>query len=281
MAKAFDDLEEVRPPTGDNLMIVDALNLAFRYKHSKTKDFAESYINTVNSLAKSYSSSKIVIAADWGSSTYRMNLYPEYKGDRKEKFALQTEEEKEEFKEFFEDFEECLEACKEHFLVLRYKGVEADDIAAYITHHLPLPNVDDIWLISTDGDWDYLLKDNIHRFSYLTRKEYKLDTWNKMYPHEHMLGVKVLWGGKDNVQGIPGIGEKRASDLMKQFNGDVLELYASLPLPGTAKYIKSLNEHKERILLNVELIDKIEYCIPAIGQGNRTDIKLKLGEYLT
>ena len=48
-------------------------------------DFKEEYVRTVESLARSYDCSKIIIAADLGSSTYRKALYPEYKQNRKEK----------------------------------------------------------------------------------------------------------------------------------------------------------------------------------------------------
>ena len=57
--------------TEKTLMIVDALNLAFRYKHSGTKDFAEDYLRTIESLAKSYRAQHVIIAADQGSSSYR------------------------------------------------------------------------------------------------------------------------------------------------------------------------------------------------------------------
>ena len=46
----------------NTLMIVDALNLAFRYKHSGATDFAEDYLRTVVSLQKSYKAKKVILA---------------------------------------------------------------------------------------------------------------------------------------------------------------------------------------------------------------------------
>ena len=94
-----------KPIEGNNIMIVDALNLAFRFKHSGKKEFAQQYLDTVNSLARSYGARHIIITSDLGSSTWRLNLYPEYKGDRREKVANQSEEEKQEFKGSLADCE--------------------------------------------------------------------------------------------------------------------------------------------------------------------------------
>ena len=38
----------------NNLLLVDGLNLGFRYKQQSLFDHAAPYMNTVNSLAKSY-----------------------------------------------------------------------------------------------------------------------------------------------------------------------------------------------------------------------------------
>ena len=272
--KGIYELEMAKEPEGNNILIVDSLNLAFRYKHIKRTDFAEDYYRTVKSLAKSYGASNIILACDWGKSTYRKEIYPEYKADREAKVAEQTEEEKQEFMDFFEGFEKAMDYCKDSFTILKYKGVEADDIAAYLTHYVYSDFENDIWLISSDKDWDLLLRDNVHRFSYVTRKEYRLDNWDEYYeyPHDYALSIKVLVGGKDNVTGIPGVGAKRAQGLLTQY-GDAFDVHANLPLPGKAVYIKNTNEFGDNILRNIELIDKITYCTDAIGKDNVEDIK--------
>ena len=75
-----------------NLLIVDGLNVAFRWKHSRQLEFKHDYVRTVESLAKSYNCGNIIILAD-GGSTYRKRLAPDYKGNRAEKYAQQTEQE--------------------------------------------------------------------------------------------------------------------------------------------------------------------------------------------
>jgi hypothetical protein len=53
------------------VLIVDALNLAFRWKHQGRTDFRDQYVETVKSLANSYNCGRVIITADWGSSSYR------------------------------------------------------------------------------------------------------------------------------------------------------------------------------------------------------------------
>jgi hypothetical protein len=105
MTKTFEQLNQSDPKS---LMILDSLNLAFRYKHSKAVDFATDYMRTVESLQKSYKTKKLIIAGDMGASSYRKALYPLYKQNRKDKYANQTEEEAAEFEAFFEEVQVIL-----------------------------------------------------------------------------------------------------------------------------------------------------------------------------
>lgn len=254
------------------LLVVDALNLAFRYKHSGATDFAEDYLRTVNSLKKSYKASHVIIACDQGSSSYRKALSPEYKQNRKDKFAEQTDAEKAAFELFFEEFTNTLEHIQANtdYPVLRFPGVEADDIAAYIVSKKSSLPFDDIWLISSDRDWDLLVAPGVSRFSYVTRKEVTLDNWNTHYEFspEDYISIKCLMGDSgDNVLGVPGIGPKRAVALVSEY-GSCYDIAANIPLGGKYKYIQELNKCKNLLLLNYQLMDLVTYCADAIGEAN-------------
>lgn len=263
----------------NSTLIVDSLNLAFRWKHQGRSDFRYDFLTTVESLAKSYGCKRVLITADWGSSEYRKYIYPDYKQNRKDKFAEQTEEEKIAFEEFFEEYEATLEMLEEEdgFTVFRYKGVEADDIAAYIVKHKDKFDLGNIWLVSSDRDWDLLIQEGVSRFSYVTRKEVTADNWSEHYDvtPEMYISLKCLTGDKgDNVPGIPGIGPKRAAQLIEQY-GDALDIYNILPIESKYKYIQSLNENAEQLLRNYELMDLITYCEDAV-RANSIDIEGKL-----
>ncbi|NDC03965.1 MAG: hypothetical protein EBZ81_13575 [Betaproteobacteria bacterium] len=266
--------------TNKTLMIVDALNLAFRYKHSKAKDFAEDYLHTVESLAKSYRAQNVIIAADQGSSSYRKTIYANYKQNRKDKYEQQTEAEKLEFELFFEDFSKTLELLTEYYPVLKFQGVEADDIAAYIVAKQHRLQIDQIWLISSDKDWDLLIKPNTSRFSYITRKEITWENWTDHYTFEpeQYIHIKCLIGDSgDNVPGVAGVGPKRAQQLIEEY-GTTWDIINSIPISGKYKYIEAINQSKTQLMLNYQLMDLVTYCSDAIGTENckQIDETLKL-----
>ena len=253
-------------PTG-NLLIVDGLNVAFRWKHQNILDFKYDYIRTIESLAKSYKAGTIIVCADGGSS-YRKEIYPEYKANRKERYAEQTEQEAKEFEMFMAEFQDTLTLIKQKYPVFHFRGVEADDIAAYITLNF---DFDDCWLVSSDKDWDLLINDKVSRFSTVTRKETTVHNWDEHYDFEieDYITFKCLTGDKgDNVPGVPGVGPKRAVQLMEQY-GSVFDIYDACPIDGKYKYIQALNENAEQLLQNVELMDLMTYSGEAIGEENK------------
>ncbi len=274
---AFNFSDKITGSGRNATIVIDALNLAFRWKHQGRTDFCDDYVRTVESLARSYDCSNIIITSDKGSSSYRREISPEYKQNRKDKYAEQTEEEKQAFADFFEEFENTLEVLADKFPVLRYQGVEADDIAAHLVKNRKRYGLGDMWLISSDRDWDLLIDERVARFSYVTRKEVTIDNWHEHYDvtREEYISLKCLTGDKgDNVAGVPGIGPKRAQDLIRQY-GDAMDIYNSLPIDGKYKYIQSLNESGEQLLINYQLMDLITYCDDAIGSDNIADIRRK------
>lgn len=280
--KTFKQMASLDP---NRLMIVDTLNLAFRYKHANAVDFLESYMETVNSLRRSYNCEKLILAGDWGKSLFRKTIYPEYKANREEKNAEQTDSEREAFLAFLEEVGSILETYEEttEYPVLRFKGVEADDIAAYICKKRSKYNIHEIWLMSSDKDWDLLVAPDISRFSYVTRKEVTWDTWNEHYdyePEDH-ISIKVLQGDSgDNIKGVPGIGPKKAHELVKTY-GTAYDIIANLPIQSKYKYIANLNAFGgDNLILNYKLMDLVEFSEEAVGIENCKIIDSVLDAYL-
>jgi DNA polymerase-1 len=258
--------------------------LAFRYKHSGATDFATDYIRTVDSLKKSYKASHVIIACDQGSSSYRKALSPEYKQNRKDKQEQQTDAERAAFELFFEDFMQTIATIETttSYPVLRFQGVEADDIAAYIVSQKSKLSTDDIWLISSDRDWDLLVQPGVSRFSYVTRKEVTHDNWNTHYDFnpEDYISIKCLTGDSgDNVAGVPGIGPKRAVALVQEY-GSTWDIIANIPIAGKYKYIQELNQCRDTLMLNYQLMDLVTHCREAIGEDNLKSIDQTLQYYL-
>lgn len=241
-----------------------------RRKHSGAKDFVEDYIAVVKSLQKSYKAGNVIIACDEGSSAYRQALLPEYKQNRKDKYELQTPEEARAFEEFFEEFHRTMDEISGIFPVIKFPKCEADDIAAYVVTKYAL-NYDQVWLISSDKDWDLLVSPIVSRFSYVTRKEITYDNWSEHYDYncdEH-ISIKCLTGDSgDNIPGVSGIGPKKAQALVSQY-GTTYDIIACLPINSKYKHIANLNEFgADRLLLNYKLMDLVSYCDEALGEEN-------------
>jgi len=268
----------------DNLIIVDGLNIAFRWRYKKVPYYTNDYVKTVESLAKSYNCGNIIVLAD-GGSIYRKNLFPEYKANRKEKYKDQTDSEKKEFEVFMAEFANAFKRIEDKgHLVIRQGGLEADDLAAWIVGKKKEFGIGDIWLISSDKDWDLLIQDGVSRFSTVTRKEITVDNWDEHYDFEpeHFLTFKCLAGDTgDNIPGISGIGPKRATQLIEQY-GDLYDIYDSCPIDSKYKFIQSLNENADQLLLNAELMDLESYSEQALIESGMDleDLSSDVKEYL-
>lgn len=282
MVESIDDLDmgsweqELEVYKASNgLLIVDGLNLAFRWKPrgksvSSDNNFATNLVATVNSLAKSYSCRKVIFLSDLKGSKYRKHIHPLYKSDRKKQFANQTPEEAEANEAFFKYYQEVvIPLVSKNFTVVQFEGVEADDLACYFVEEFEDgEDFDHIWLISTDGDWDELLSERCSRFAYSSRKEFTIDKFYEMKDcdsPEQFTHVKAIMGDLgDSVYGVPGIGAKRAFNLVREY-GDVFGVIDALPIAGKQLFIKALNESEDLLLLNLELVDLRSFSTEAIS----------------
>ena len=285
-------------PQAGNLLIVDVLNLSFRFKHERYKlanlsmpewatlediielareeledsFFGKEFAETVQSIGRSYKARDILLVADLSGSSFRKALYPEYKGDREAKYANDPLDVKAASKIFMEHYSKLLDYLADsewaNMKLVVHKGVEADDIAAYLVRK-HADSFEHTWLVTSDEDWDLLVSDNVSRFNWMTKntwknvtktgprpKEVTLDNWSEhyLYDPELHLDFKVLVGGEDNIPGVNGIGPKRALDLLLKYGG-LEEIKAALPIKGNAAYIKNLNASKSYLELAKQLMD--------------------------
>ncbi len=281
MSIEFNKVQELEPHTA---LVVDCLNLGFRWKHSGDTDFLDSYVRTVDSLRKSYKAAKVILTCDSGSSSYRKSIYPDYKQNRKDKFDQQTPEEQLAFERFFTEFNRVMDHYKNSskYPLFRFEKCEADDIGAYIVKHRKKFNIDKVVLISSDRDWDLLVCEDVMRFSYVTRKEVTLENWNEHYeynPADH-ISIKCLTGDSgDNIPGVAGIGPKKAQALVSQY-GSTWDIIANLPISSRYKYVQNLNEFgADNLMLNYQLMDLLEFCEEALGPTNCETINNTLKNY--
>ena len=267
MTKSWNDLADLQEPdysNYNNLLIVDANNLSYRWLQRPNYDsFGADFIRTIQSLSKSYEAARTIVCFDFGKSYYRMDMHEEYKGTRKKP---QEEEEIKKYEAFFAVLNDLPDQLDEE--VLKFRGVEADDILAWITQNVS-EKYDHTWIISSDKDLIQLVDENVSIFNIFGRREVTKQSLYEdlgLVPSEFMLS-RIIEGDKsDNIIGIEGIGPKRAQTLAKEYK-TLPSLLDAIPIKGRAKYIQNLNAGVETLIRNEKLINLKKYCEDAMVSG--------------
>ena len=152
----------------------------------------------------------LAVALDYGdSSTERKEFYPEYKANRDaapEDFGPQVRR-----------IEELLGIMS--IPTFKVKGQEADDIIATIGRLLEDEDIE-LRIVSKDKDLHQLLTDKVKMWDpqkdFITNPENLLE--DKGYTPEQAVEIQTLTGDStDNIPGVPGIGPKKAVDLIKKY----------------------------------------------------------------
>ena len=254
--------------------MIDANNLSYRWlQRPNYSSFGDDFIRTIQSLSKSYEAKRTVVCFDFGKSYYRMDMLDEYKGTRKKP---QDEEEIKKYEEFFAVLNDLPDQLDEE--VLKFRGVEADDILAYMVKKYEKTNdYDHIWIISSDRDLYQLVSDKTSIFNIFGRREITNTTMHEdmnISPELYLLSRYIEGDKSDNILGIEGIGPKRAQALAKEYK-TLPNLIDALPIKGRAKYIQNLNAGKETLIRNEKLINLRRYCEEAICAGKYGDDPLE------
>ncbi len=194
----------------------------------------------------------IVACLDLAGPTIRHEAYEAYKGTRAktdDALAVQLDEAHKVFEAF-------------GIPMYAKAGFEADDLLGTIAHELAVHQ--DVDVVIASGDMDTLQLVDDDRVRVYTLKKGINDTIlydAKAVRERYGFGPELIPDYKglrgdpsDNIKGVPGVGEKTATDLIKGF-GSIEELYAALQKKNaevvfTEKGIKPrivnlLKEHEE------------------------------------
>ena len=168
--------------------------------------------------------SHIAVCFDPSGHTFRNDLYPEYKANRKETPSL-----------VIEALEPLCEICKAlRIPVIMKIGYEADDVAGTIAKRAEKEGFT-VYMVTPDKDYGQLISEHI--FQYKPGKKggddeilgvaevcekYGID-----YPQQVIEILTLCGDSSDNVPGVKGVGEVGAAKLLKQF-GTVENIYQHL-----------------------------------------------------
>ncbi|WP_246941104.1 DNA polymerase I [Bacillus pinisoli] len=192
--------------------------------------------------------SHILVAFDAGKTTFRHSTFQEYKGGRQKTPP--------ELSEQMPFIRELLDAYK----IKRYELVnyEADDIIGTLSK---LAETNDAKIKVITGDKDLLQLVSDKTTVDITRKGItEVDSYTPAFLHEKLgissdqvIDMKGLMGDtSDNIPGVPGVGEKTAIKLLKEFN-TIENLYEHLDEVSGKKLKEKLEENKESAFMSKEL----------------------------
>ncbi|WP_456278038.1 DNA polymerase I [Bacillus sp. AK128] len=190
----------------------------------------------------------ILVAFDAGKTTFRHSTFKEYKGGRQKTPP--------ELSEQMPFIRELLDA----YQVKRYEleNYEADDIIGTLSK---LAENSDAQIKVITGDKDLLQLVSEKTTVDITRKGItEVDSYTPEFLHEKLgissvqvTDMKGLMGDtSDNIPGVPGVGEKTAIKLLKEYE-TIEKLYEHLEEVSGKKLKEKLEEHKESAFMSKEL----------------------------
>ncbi|WP_066313823.1 DNA polymerase I [Bacillus sp. FJAT-29814] len=190
----------------------------------------------------------MLVAFDAGKTTFRHQTFKEYKGGRQKTPP--------ELSEQFPFIRELLDA----YGITRYEleNYEADDIIGTLSLIAEQNNYD-VKVISGDKDLTQLTSPKttvgITRKGITDIEEYTPEHVQEKYGlvPEQIIDMKGLMGdASDNIPGVPGVGEKTAIKLLKEFS-TLENLFSSIDQVSGAKLKEKLEGNKEQAFMSKQL----------------------------
>ncbi|MBD5389116.1 DNA polymerase I [bacterium] len=196
-------------------------------------------------LAAAKPDDMFVCVFDASRITFRQDIYPAYKMNRTETPAdliaqggmIRT----------------GLAACG--MAVLCVPGVEADDVIATLaTQNGDIPGGTRI--ITSDKDLMQLVSDNVYLYDGMKQRDVRAPQVLEKFgvTPDRVVDVQSLMGdATDNVPGVPGIGPKKAAELINAF-GDLDNLYAHLDDVPNERLRTLLRDNREMAYISRRLV---------------------------
>ncbi|WP_226680318.1 DNA polymerase I [Sutcliffiella horikoshii] len=190
----------------------------------------------------------MLVAFDAGKTTFRHKTFGEYKGGRQKTPP--------ELSEQFSFLRELLDA----YNIKRYElpEYEADDIIGTLAQQAAKDDYE-VKIISGDKDLTQLATDKITVD--ITKKGITdVDSYTPAFIEEkyglnvdQIIDMKGLMGdSSDNIPGVPGVGEKTAIKLLKEF-GTIETLLESIDKVSGKKLKEKLEDNKEQAIMSKQL----------------------------
>ncbi|MCF7886030.1 MAG: DNA polymerase I [Candidatus Marinimicrobia bacterium] len=218
----------------DNLYIIDGSALAYRSYFGMVKagltrsdgfptGACYAFTNSMLNLVENHEPDHIVMVFDASEKTFRHEIFPDYKATREampDDLVRQLP--------YLHDLTRAL-----NIEVIIEPGFEADDILGTLAQKAKKKNME-IFMVTGDKDLMQILDEDVYMYKpgrgrredeIITTKELK-EKWN-IKPQQVADFLALMGDSSDNIPGVKGIGEKRASRLLNNFES-IEEIYKNL-----------------------------------------------------
>ncbi|MEN8120732.1 MAG: DNA polymerase I [Bacteroidota bacterium] len=242
------------------LFLIDAYALVFRAYYAfinnpriNSKGLNTSavfgFTNALDEILKKEKPSHIAVVFDHKDGSFRKKLFPEYKANRKptpEDIIKSVPY----IKQIIEGF---------NIPIIEVPNYEADDSIGTIAKQAAKKGYK-VFMMTPDKDFGQLVEENIIMYKPARKGKpvERLGVWEIRQKYgidrpEQVIDILALWGDAvDNVPGVPGVGEKKASKLVAEY-GSIEEIYNNLH-KITGKLKENLEASRDTILLSKELV---------------------------
>ncbi len=247
-------------PQEKKLLLLDAMALIYRAYYalnrnprinSKGQNTSAilGFANTLTEVLKKEDPTHIAVAFDSVAPTLRKTDFSAYKANR--------EDMPEDIVSSLPYIKELLEGFR--IPVLMMEGYEADDIIGTLAKRAEQEGYT-VYMMTSDKDFGQLVSDKVMMLK-PARKGNDAETWGirevcerfGIEKPEQLIDILGLWGdASDNIPGVPGIGEKKAKTLIKEF-GSIENLLENLDKVKEKRSRESLREFSHQALMSKSL----------------------------
>jgi len=243
--------EELKKPT---LFLIDGSNYIYRAFYairelSNSKGFPTNAIygftNMLMKLCRDWEPDYIAVVFDSKGPTFRHEVYEEYKANRK---AMPDE--------LIPQIPKIKEVVRGFSMpVFEQAGMEADDIIGTLVRKYSGVDFTTV-IISGDKDLMQLVSENVLMMDTMKDKIYDIEGVKERFgvgPEKVVEILGLAGDSSDNVPGVPGVGEKTAQKLVREFDGleGILE---NLDKVKGTKLKENLTAYADQARLSRELV---------------------------
>jgi len=241
------------------LMVLDGNSLAYRAFFALPTDMTTASGQVTNSvygfcsmlltLLKDHKPDGVIVVFDRKEKTFRHEAAPEYKAQREAQPDILYQQ--------MDIIKEMLEVMG--IAAIDAAGFEGDDLIATIAEKAEQAG-EDLLIVTGDRDTYQLVRDPHIRVLYNKRGVSDYALYDEagivertgVTPAQYSQYAALRGDPSDNLDGVPGVGEKTAAKLMVKYH-DIVSVFDAAE-DQTPKLKQGLLESRERVLRNAQLM---------------------------